>query len=70
MSIRGQKEGRRKKLVQSLKNMYSRANAGVHADVTHAEAQSLMLNVYLVLGEIVLLPEAPSVPASYLPFIR
>jgi hypothetical protein len=54
---------RRKKLVQSLRNMYDRTNAGVHAEVTHDEAQSLMLNVYLVLGEIVLLPKAPRVPA-------
>jgi hypothetical protein len=57
-------DSRRKKIVQALKNLYSRTNAGVHADVSHDEAQSLMLNVYLVLGEIVLLPTAPIVLAS------
>jgi AbiTii len=64
INSRVESDSRRTKLLQSLRNLYKRTNAGVHADVSHDEAQSLMLNVYLVLGEIVLLPNAPVLPVS------
>ena len=50
-------EGRRNKLRQNLKNVYERSNAGVHSEVDHKEAQSLLLNVYLLLGETISLPQ-------------
>ena len=45
-----------------LKNVYDRTSAGVHSDVSQKEAQSLLLNVYLVLGEIIVIPERESEP--------
>jgi hypothetical protein len=51
---------RRAKLRQSLGNLYGRTSSGVHAEVSQEEARSLLLNVYLVLGEIISLPEDPS----------
>jgi hypothetical protein len=54
---RSSSDSRRKKLRQTLSNLYDRTSSGVHADVTQEEARSLLLNVYLVLGEIILLPD-------------
>lgn len=48
-------DSRRTKLRQSLKNLYERVSAGVHSDVTLAEARSLFLETYLLLGEIITL---------------
>lgn len=48
-------DSRRTKLRQSLKNLYERASAGIHSDVTLAEARSLFLETYLLLGEIITL---------------
>jgi hypothetical protein len=48
---------RRDKLRQNLSNLYERASAGVHSDVTSEEAFSLFLNVYLFLGEVLHLSE-------------
>ncbi|QYG83263.1 AbiTii domain-containing protein [Citrobacter koseri] len=45
-------KGRKDKIRQNLKNLYARVSTGVHADVTIEEAQSLFLNCYLLLGEI------------------
>lgn len=47
-----QSDSRRKKLRQTLGNLYSRVSAGVHSDVTLDEAKSLFLETYLFLGEI------------------
>ena len=54
---RTESKGRRDKIRQNLANLYSRVSAGVHADVTIEEAQSLFLNCYLILGEILHLGE-------------
>lgn len=43
---------RRDKIRQNLANLYTRVSTGVHADVSIEEAQSLFLNCYLLLGEI------------------
>lgn len=51
-------DSRRDKLRQSLNNLWGRTSSGVHADVAQDEARSLLLNVYLLLGEIILLPES------------
>ncbi|HFZ0816630.1 hypothetical protein [Enterobacter cloacae] len=45
-------KGRKDKIRQNLKNLYARVSTGVHAEVTIEEAQSLFLNCYLILGEI------------------
>lgn len=50
-------ESRRIKLRQNLKNVYDRSNTGIHGEVDQKEAQSLLLNVYLLLGEIISLPQ-------------
>ncbi len=42
----------RDKLRQSLNNLYGRVSTGVHADVTPTEAQSLFVETYLLLGQI------------------
>lgn len=44
---------RRERLNRNLVALYDRVSAGVHADVTIDEAQALVLNTYLLLGEIV-----------------
>jgi hypothetical protein len=50
-------DSRRKKLRQTLANLYSRVSSGVHSDVTLEEAQSLFLQIYLFLGEVLTLGE-------------
>jgi hypothetical protein len=45
-------KSRRKRLRQTLANLYERLSAGVHDDVTPEEAQALVLSTYLLLGEI------------------
>jgi hypothetical protein len=47
---------RRERLNKNLGALYDRVSAGVHADVTIDEAQALVLNTYLLLGEIVSVP--------------
>jgi hypothetical protein len=49
-------DGRRDRINKNLGALYDRVSAGVHADVTVDEAQALVLNTYLLLGEIVSLP--------------
>jgi len=56
-------DSRRKRLRQSLKNIYERVCSGVHSDVTAEEARSLFLETYLLLGEILTLPK-PSTPPT------
>jgi AbiTii len=43
---------RKQKIRQNLANLYDRVSTGVHGEVTAEEAQSLFLNTYLFLGEI------------------
>lgn len=45
-------KSRKDKIRQNLSNIYARVSTGVHADVSSEEAQSLFLNCYLLLGEI------------------
>lgn len=49
---KSQSDSRRKKLRQTLANLYSRVSAGVHTDVTLDEAKALFLETYLLLGEV------------------
>lgn len=44
---------RKKRLRQNLTNLYERVSTGVHDDVTAEEAQALVMNTYLIIGEIV-----------------
>ncbi|MFH2054879.1 MAG: hypothetical protein ABIJ61_02865 [bacterium] len=48
-------KSRRKRIKQSLRNVYERVSAGVHSDISTSEAKALLLHTYLLLGEIVLL---------------
>jgi AbiTii-like protein len=43
---------RKQKIRQNLANLFDRVSTGVHGEVTAEEAQSLFLNTYLFLGEI------------------
>jgi hypothetical protein len=45
-------DSRRKRLRQSLSNLYSRVSAGVHRKVSPQEAKALLLSTYLFLGEV------------------
>lgn len=47
-----QSQSRKQKIRQNLSNLFDRVSTGVHSDVTAEEANSLFLNVYLFLGEI------------------
>lgn len=47
-----QSQSRKQKIRQNLANLFDRVSTGVHNDVTAEEANSLFLNVYLFLGEI------------------
>lgn len=47
------------RLNKTLAFLYDRVSAGVHADVDIGEARSIVLQTYLLLGEILSLPEAP-----------
>ncbi|HED2445685.1 TPA: hypothetical protein R4Y42_003812 [Citrobacter freundii] len=49
---RVESNGRKDKIRQNLANLYGRVSTGVHAEISIEEAQSLFLNCYLVLGEI------------------
>ena len=53
-------DSRRTKLRQSLTNLYNRTSSGVHGEVAQEEAVSLLLNVFLVLGEIYINPHPTS----------
>jgi hypothetical protein len=44
------------RLRKGMVSLYDRVSAGVHADVTVAEARALVLQTYLLLGEIITLP--------------
>ncbi|MFQ5759091.1 MAG: hypothetical protein ACE5IF_05390 [Candidatus Bathyarchaeia archaeon] len=55
---------RRKRLRQTLTNLYGRVSTGVHDDITVEEAQSLFLQAYLFLGEVLSLGEPPDETAT------
>jgi hypothetical protein len=55
---------RRTRLRQNLSNLFDRVSTGVHSDVTTDEAFSLFVNVYLFLGELLLLPSPDTEEAS------
>src|SRR5262249_42685332 len=59
--IRGKtsSQSRRDKLRQTLAHLYNRVSTAVHNDVTPEEAQSLFLQTYLFLGEVLMLGEPP-----------
>lgn len=50
-------QSRKKKLRQTLTNLYERVSSGVHSDVSTDEAQALFLEVYLFFGEVLSLGE-------------
>ncbi len=50
---------RRKRLRQTLANLYHRVSVGVHDDVSASEAQALVLSTYMLLGEIALMRADP-----------
>jgi hypothetical protein len=52
MAERIQSKSRRDRLNKNLGALYDRVSAGVHADVSIDEAQALVLNTYLLLGEL------------------
>lgn len=47
---------RKQRLRQNLANLFDRVSTGVHTEVTAEEAQSLFLNTYLFIGEVLHLP--------------
>jgi len=59
-------KSRIKKLGQTLSGLYDRVSTGVHHDVTLEEAQSLFLQTYLFLGEILTLGEPPDTTIAHL----
>lgn len=50
-------KSRKKRLRQNLSNLYERVCAGIHDAISPEEARALLLNTYLLLGEIASLPE-------------
>jgi hypothetical protein len=55
-------QSRRDKLRQTLANLYNRVSTGVHNDVSPEEAQSLFLQMYMFLGEVLTLGDPPGRP--------
>jgi hypothetical protein len=56
MASRIESDSRRDRINKNLGTLYDRVSAGVHADVAVDEAQALVLNTYLLLGELASLP--------------
>jgi hypothetical protein len=54
----------KERLRRSLSDIYSKVSGGVHADVTPSEARALFLGTYLLLGEVLTMPEPPTVPVQ------
>lgn len=61
---RVESKSRKDKIRQNLSNLYARVSTGVHAEVTIEEAQSLFLNCYLLLGEILHISKLKELPGS------
>lgn len=55
--IRCNSKSRKTKIRQNLANLFDRISTGVHNDVSEEEAKSLFLNTYLLLGEILHIPD-------------
>lgn len=60
VSARTPSQSRKQKIRQNLANLFDRVSTGVHGEVTAEEAQSLFLNTYLFLGEILHLEQKAS----------
>jgi hypothetical protein len=60
VALRTTSASRRQRIRQNLSNLYDRLSTGVHSDVSAAEAQSLFLNTYLLLGEVLQLQSSAS----------
>jgi hypothetical protein len=60
ISQKTQSKTRQGKLRQTLSKLYDRVSSGIHNDVTLEEAQSLFLQTYLFLGEVLILGLPPS----------
>lgn len=54
-------QSHRKRLRQSLTNIYERVSAAVHDDVTSVEARFLFLSTYVLLGEVLMLSRSERV---------
>lgn len=52
VALRASSTSRRQRIRQNLSNLYERVSTGVHSEVSAEEAQSLFLNTYLLLGEV------------------
>lgn len=50
-------KSRRQRLRQSVSNVYERASAGTHDEVTAAEARYLFISTYVLMGEILVLSQ-------------
>jgi hypothetical protein len=57
LHARTQSQSRKQRLRQNLSNLFDRVSSGVHGDITAEEAQSLFLNTYLFIGEVLHLPD-------------
>lgn len=55
-------KSRRQRLRQALSNIYDRVCAGVHSDISVQEAQSLVLNMYVFLGEVATIDKVHTTP--------
>ena len=51
-------DSRRTRLKQTFTNLWARTSAGVHADVSAAEAEYIYLTVYIAVGELISMREA------------
>jgi hypothetical protein len=63
-ALRTQSRSRRERLYNSIFDLTVRINAGEHDDVTPQEARALVIQTYLLLGEMVTLPESPQPQTS------
>jgi len=52
---------RYERLNKALASIYDRVSAGVHSDVDTGEARALVLHTYLLLGELLSLPNGNAV---------
>ncbi|MEO7512473.1 MAG: hypothetical protein ABIZ91_12005 [Gemmatimonadaceae bacterium] len=60
VAARTDSKSRRDRLRRSLQDIWDRASASTHGDISTIEARSLFLQSYLLLGEILSLVESPS----------
>jgi hypothetical protein len=55
IALKCDSKSRRKRLRQTLANLYDRVSSGIHNDLDNTEAQALVLQTYSLLGEIAML---------------